>query len=291
MSKKLTIRFYRITCPDAVEFPALLKKIKRSSVKDRTHKINKIPIRAMNLSSDDAFFYGDLIKIRMDELPQIANSQNDELKDLTITADEGLGEAAAFLYHPETNIIAMQFNSHGVREGVFVRYLKHFYKHQEFCELRPILKDDTVEKYNRLKLFTKMQIKLAQGLTSNSTAKNPSVSHVLNLVKLHDSPTIDLTLSLGHGKKGRSLRDIKSFIDSIRSGIGSFFDVKKLQVEGKESIGLETEVVDFIQDLLKYEATIQANQNRTYSYTKRKKALLKAWDKHGPGLIERFNNP
>ena len=293
MSKKMTVRFYQVACPDGVEMEKVLAKIKSTKVEKRTKTINKVPIRAHDFSSDSEFCYGDLVKIRMDNIPQIANNKTDGLKDILIADDEGLGEASAFLYHKETKILALQYNMHGVRESALIRYLKCFQKVSELCELLPVLNEGEEEKFKRMTLFNKLHVKLARGLTPKVAEKNKSgtsVGNVFEIIDRHDSPNIEVTLSLGHAKKGSTLQNITGLVTDLLSDMGSKAEVKKLEVKGKESVGLDTEVVDFISSIMKFEGTVKSGKSRTYPYKNRKNVLIDAWNKYGPSLIERHNN-
>lgn len=296
MNKEISIRFYQVECPEGVRLENVLSRIRRKNARNRTVSLNSIPTLMAKLRKDDDYYQGEVIKIRMDGLPGVVRMGADEINDLELQADQGLGEEAAFLYHIPTGIIALQLNISGVRESAFCRYISNFGDTDQPFLLRPVLRQDAFARYENMQFIRNFEIKLASGFSTDileDSGGNELFSDILRHMRTYSSGSIDLKMSVGspHDRTATLDDRVRTVIEFFRNLVSSgVADVQKLKVSGKQNELLSTEVVDLIDDVMKERVKIEMSENRRYLYSARKDAVRNAWDKNKEELIARFSS-
>jgi hypothetical protein len=125
MSKKINVDFYRVEIlgNNSDKFENIIKSV-GSSANDasRTIDINHSPTRLQEFGEYPNFCDGNMMRIRMDEIPSLASVDGD-IAPITFDDDEGLGEETAFLYQIPTRVLMLQRNKFGVSASSFTKYL------------------------------------------------------------------------------------------------------------------------------------------------------------------------
>jgi hypothetical protein len=118
MPKTIKIDFFKVTMPDdaAVTFEAHLDAIQQIPLQDdaRTRSLRGDPVRLQQLHHRAGCVEGDMVRTRMDSLPEKSNVDTGELTPLDLREEEGLGEETAFLYDPPSRCLAIQRNRYSV---------------------------------------------------------------------------------------------------------------------------------------------------------------------------------
>src|SRR5580704_9270886 len=108
----------------APPFEDLVQLVEESPRDDgRNLEIGPDPARLQESGIWNHCHEGEMVRIRMDMLPRKA-SLDGALEDLDFEDDEGLGEETAFLYHPPTQVLALQRNRSGVSASGLAWYVK-----------------------------------------------------------------------------------------------------------------------------------------------------------------------
>jgi hypothetical protein len=144
----------------------------------RLDEIHKVSLSKVNTIE------GDLIKIRMDNIPMRASVKGSK-KTLGLNDDEGLGEETAFLYAPEHNVVIIQRNRWGTTPRKFETYFNHFgTRSNSMITLEPMICRDTIEKMESANSYRKLIVKV-QPFKSAEMLKEcgAAVGHAIDAMK------------------------------------------------------------------------------------------------------------
>ena len=150
-------------------------------------------------------------------------------RDFVLNPDEGFGEQTAAVYDPVHERVAVQYNHYGPKATAIARYLNEFSQEGSRFGWVPILHRDAVAKLARSPIERRLKATVAtDGLTDEDHANNVALGSILNMREQTHAGTVNLTLSLGRGKRGRSL-DLEEYVRNFLSAGEDV--VKKLSVE------------------------------------------------------------
>ena len=120
----MRVNFFRFEGDEGKIVLLLLAKIsKLADDKSRTKDIGGVPFRMQELQKSGRYWDGDIVRIRMDDLPVII-SRDGEVEEFDVDDDEGVGEETALRFDPKTRILAIQSNRSGASPSRLARYLE-----------------------------------------------------------------------------------------------------------------------------------------------------------------------
>lgn len=208
-------------------------------------------------------------------------------ESLMLNEEEGLGENAALACDPTGRVVSIQSNRHAMSEKIIARFINMF-RPETSVGFLPILRVDAVERLSRASQVRRLHVCLA-GMVDFSLLQQygMSVEDAMSMQRLHQSPTMEVTWSMGHQKGG--------LIDRVENVLRALIDYKNTP-EGQTQIraldasltleengGMVTSPVDFLTDRLYYLADVPLNTRRELD----EDALLVA---ARSALIERRND-
>lgn len=96
---------------------------------------------------------GKLLNIRMDGFPELMNTKDDAIRDITAAEEEGIIETSHFILSlaKKPMILSLEFNQYGPRINDFIFYLEHFIFKEGVAakiEYNPFVRDD-LENYKK----------------------------------------------------------------------------------------------------------------------------------------------
>ena len=155
---------------------------------------------------------GDMVRIRMDDVPRKANI-NGDIQDIDLNDDEGIGEETAFLYSPSTNTLLLQRNRHGISPSLFASYFKQK-SNVQFTYLDPILRTDVFDRLRLMNVIKTFNVKMA-GVTNPEYYKGVvnGINSIIDLKETYSAP--DITVKMSMGKRGGSL-SLEQVMSTIR---------------------------------------------------------------------------
>ena len=198
-------------------------------------------------------------KIRMDNLPQKAKASG-ERSPLDLDDDEGLGEDVAISYCQDLNIVAIQKNIHSLSANNILRLIKEVDPRCE-VEFLPVLKEDALERFLKLKCLKKIRLKI-DGTKDLSFLKDQSLNNAMNLQNLLSAPYLECTWSVGRRKK--EIPEILSkFIEKIAILIKNQRPeaICNLEITGRETEIDPSITIDLLEDRLIEQRNIPINDN------------------------------
>lgn len=248
------------------------------------------PIRLLSSTHEDACWHGEMIRIRMDEIPIRASLRGDvDLFDLE--DDEGVGEETGFMYVPRTKTLVLQRNRLSVSASAWATYFKVQAKLDDFIVLLPIIEPGTMARLNEIQEIRQIDIRFA-GIRNPDELKKKSVGveKMMELLDTFDAPSARLYLSMGHDKRGGLNRKVAKtallkLLGAARADGGNV--IAKLEISGRTA-DEELQVVDLLRDRMIERDELDLDVNRRWPYSRRKKSLYDAWKRRETQLLAQF---
>lgn len=293
MARKLKVDFFKVVLPDDSphSFEYVLHAVNNSPKDDTRNTIrNTCPFRLQNAWQTGDCWKGEMIRIRMDQLPMKAKLSG-EVSPIDLDKDEGIGEETAFLYHVPTKVLTkvltIQRNRYGVSAGVFAWYFGEKGSMAPI-ELQPVLQKDGLQRLADMKVVRKMSLNIA-GVENMTTFKGSGqgVESMLGLMNQFESPNLTLTLSMG--KRRGSLESVKAFAQSfVQFNQQGESSIHKFEISGKTEDG-EKSVIDLIEYRMVEEIEVELKSGRTLSSSEREYAIQEAFSSRKQELLEMFS--
>jgi len=223
--------------------------------------------------------FGDLVRIRMDDLPEKCN-RNGKKEPLTLDEDEGLGESNAFMIDSDRSILAIQRNKFGVSPNSLCRFIFEKTNRDGEFQFDPILTGSGLQKLKNLSTIRKMEIRLARVDPKHGLDSNQSISKTVDILNEYGGAYVNLTLSMSHKSgsmdKGKILRAFKEMVSKVDQP-----SVEKFIISGyndEDSDG-KNEIVDLLADRIGYRALIEVEEGskKSIPYLKRKRFIEEAF--------------
>lgn len=293
MEKRIKIDFYRVKMPDNATsaFEDMIDEVNDlPEDESRNVDVRGFPIRMQSCGKNNRMRWGEMIRIRMDELPLKA-SLNGNIELLDLEDDEGLGEETAFLYHASLGVLIIQRNRFGVSASSFTDYFHFLSKSDQPIILEPILQKEALKKLREMGIIRKFTVRIA-GLNHLNIFEDEklSISSLAKLSKTFEAPSVSISLSMGHNQgsltHGLVLKTVRSLLP-----YGSYHrdsPVKKIEVTGKDDDLSDTEVLDLLQYRMVETVDISLDENKRLSLQSRSAALQSAWQRRREELSSMF---
>jgi len=290
MPRKIRVDFYQVdTQKPSVLFEDIIQQISSfPSDESRNIEIRGFPIRLSTSSQRLGFWQGDLMRIRMNDIPTKA-SLSGETEPLELDDDEGLGEETAFLYHIQTNVLMMQRNRLGVSASAFAKYCRSMCHLDEDITFDPILRGNVLERLAQMQIVRKFELKVArvEDLTILQ-GQDRGVDEVLNIKDVFNAPNVSLTVSVGNRKNISLGNVIETAKKLFRSASDNSVNVKKIEVSGANEEDNQTDIIDLLEYWIREEIRINPIDLRIVSYAERLQALEQAWERRREELGRMF---
>lgn len=261
------------------EFEQVLHEISQiphnSVARNITHFDNPIRMASIAMSSNRQEWIGDMVKIRMDNIPPKASTTG-SLNPLQLSNDEGLGEETAFLYIPRHKVIVVQRNFYGVAPSIMCKYMSEKSSAKASYKLKPIISNASFDRLRRMSSVSKMQISFAN--INNSQAlvnRNDGLGDALNNFERYGAISAEITLSVGKTKKSMDIRNVIRTALSLHRHKDTN-TVKKIEISGSNEYDSKT-VLDLLEDRIVYKETIPSDENRNIPRSRRFDFLQNAW--------------
>ena len=286
--KKLTVDFYRVMMPDGdMTFEQLLTAVARRRPRDRNSNIRERSLRLQRLSPWGQCQEGELIRIRMDDLPPTVDLDG-TMADMNLPPSTGVGECAAFAYHEETHVLAMQHNMHGASASAFAGYFDSFSGLRDCIVLEPVMREDEYRQLRRLTHPRKFEVRIAHA--SDPAIRERSTLDYARLAARHDAETMEITLTAGRS------RDAWLNVDRVKEDASRFFGISwhdgdrtitKLKVSGLAA-GDEVLAIDLLKGKLKHRQEVEIRDARTIPYETRRDVVRYAFEQEREALTRMF---
>lgn len=288
MAKRITFNFWRIEMPQLERrpFERLIEEANRvTGLQNRLRPLGGYPVRAERIEAAHSVWIGEMLKLRMDEIPAKAGL-NTPIADLGLGLDEGVGEPNGFLFDPRMNILITHGEHFGVSAGKMVEYFADVAQSRGPIHVEPVLTEDAWRKFSRLSMVKAISYKIGRNINpSLLTGSGHSLSRSLRIIGDYDGLQMEVRISVG---RSRTHRMDKERLEGDISALMACYDenkqsVQKLSVSGINSEGT-TEEVDFLEGRMKVTIDVDLGVERRLTYDRRKIQLFQALRKRSEEL-------
>lgn len=285
IQRSLFADFYRVQVPDGEDFGEILESVAQTpNDKRRNVDARGTPVR-LHESHGAPTEEGDLVKIRMDEVP-VKASLSGSISPFALGSDEGVGEQTAFLYDATLETLVLQRNRYGVSASAFANYFETLTSIGPII-LEPILQEDALKKLQRLSEIRKFQVRVAGADARVFKDQAHGAKEMAQLISAFGAPNISLELSMGYSRGSLLLDRAKAaarrFLSLAEDPSGG---VTGIVITGTSDASERT-----VLDLLNYrmEESIDVPKNgRELKYSARRVALKQALGKRRQELKRMF---
>ncbi len=206
MAKQITVDFYRLSVGQGgeISFKEILKQVYSLSIQDRILQKDDFPVWLHEASIEDQYIAGDIIRLRMKNLPSKGNLSG-IINNLDFKNDEGISEHTAVFYHIDTHVLLLQKVQGGVDIGKFTNYFEEILNNTINIIDKPILDIDVIRRLDKVKDIRSYEVKFARPDNLDCfTDVHDSVEELLRINSELNSLTIEVKFSVGR-KKNTSL--------------------------------------------------------------------------------------
>lgn len=290
---RLKIDFYQVVMPGVanVTFEQIIAQIISLTPEEmRNAQVKGHYIRLQEADNFYNYWEGDLIRIRMDEMPLKASLAG-VVEPFILADNEGVGEETAFLYHPQTRILAIQYNRYGVSASQLARYFHEKSGILGDIALFPVIQEDAIERLARMRGIRRFEIRVAGQQNARIFRElGYGVGAVSNLINEFQAPSVSITFSMGHHRRGSLYRDaIQGTINGLLTISGNDrSQVEKIQISGRGEDGDEVRVIDLLRDRMSERVDINLDGYRRLSSAGRRAAVREAWERRSAELMRMF---
>lgn len=251
MDSIITVRYFQVekAVASAPDFEVALETAfdLGPSPIDRQRSIkNDVVLRLERFKTSGAFIAGEAVRVQTDNIPPEAKDTG--LVPLNIG---GLGHAVAFRYHPDLEVIAVQFDNRSVSIGKLIDYLS-FVDPSCIYRVHPLVTQNAWDRYNDGNP-RKFEIQIAA--PANLAAVEGEVGALTDagrtLGEMSDAPMIRIEVSMGNKRKGFLNKGfVTDVLKYFTSGEGKNEDIRSLRATVKDSSEEASDAIDFLNEKL-----------------------------------------
>jgi hypothetical protein len=272
--RPLRIDFYKTEDPNGhdLDIGPFITQAFALPVPDRRVDFGDSFVLLHNVHSHGQLLLGEIVRVKMNDLPDKVSRTTGVRADLGLRADEGIGRRAHFLYDADIQTLLLQRDREvrhpAFREGVVALIQADFF-------LSLLFKQDALERLNRMHVLRKLTFKIAKPQNAEAFREiDPSAAYAIELLNEHNGLFIDINISVGRHKEASLTREAV-----LRVARGLFGrrgeEVRRVLVSGREEADAATEIIDLFEDRLIYDS--EANyRGRTLDPRECERVLLEA---------------
>ena len=296
--RNITIDYYDVSVTFSDGLPAITLESMLAAIaaipagEGRNFDFTTAPVRLEEYSEDAVVCEGNMVRIRMDELPEVVNLHMGGKQPLGLNDDDGLGEQVAFLYHKATQILLYQRNIHGVPMQNFRTYVETKSGLRGAIVPRVILTNEAMRllAHNDIRP-KKLEIQVAplRNMQLFDDCGDDTVTALKQHAQLLASPSLDITFSISRQRNANlQWESAKHLINSLLSlRAADPQTVTKLRLLAQEEEGeceARNVLLDFITDRL-YDQQTCTSVGRVLTYNDRRAVLRRSWTEHEEAIL------
>ena len=284
----MRIDFYKITMPNGGgTFEAILEAVRQSDDDElcaRGWSGDHFRLQQLSSRIEGRYLEGEIIRIRPEE-PTTIGDTSGHVHSLQHPENEGPCSETAFRYDCTTKVLAIQCLRAGVTAANLAKYCEVFANLGGAIVASIVPNINEANKLGRMRYVKEYTLKLAS--IDNPTlvvARGPDSTQAVQLLRESRVPKIGITMSLGHGPKGRSL-GVADVIDSARRFFGmqsshtdggSPIQVDAVQLFGEDENHSPIQV-HMLKLIMNENRRVDKGADKRLSYDDRRDAIRDAW--------------
>ena len=246
---RITIEFYKpsVGGDNPQPFSNVLESIAQMNPRQRVRGAPD-PAGIFTLQRNGDEFVGEAARIRMEDLPRVANIGTGQRHDVDVQEREGLSEEIHFLYDSALDVVAVQKRLH-MRASALKELISDLAESP--LDFHIILRRDAWERFQQMGMVRKIYFKLArpQDLAGQ---RRPSLRRVLEEMDEFNGVSAKVQISVERERnRGLNLDSVRELVADFRARAGDF-DALSITgaIRGGDDEGSET--VDFVTGRLQH---------------------------------------
>jgi hypothetical protein len=237
MNKKVRFDFWQIEMSTGTHvFADLLKQAMAiPTLAQRACKVGDRKLRFEHLKAHERVIGGDIIKLRMDELPGIA-SETTPRQDLNLRVDQGTTEETAFVFDPRLNLLIVQRNFYGCSASIIIEYFRALLGYQGPIFSHPIVSEEGFQRLQSMRVIKKLVFRVARPRRGAiARASSTSVGHAINILNDLEAMQVEVGISVGRSRTALDkIGIIKTVRDLVSMNAANEKSVLKVLVSGED---------------------------------------------------------
>ena len=284
----MKIHAYKITSAKGSDIAALSEKILQLPLSER--EFTPVPLlRLEHRTHSKNLLFLDFAKARYGHGPGKL-SQSKGLTEVGLDADEAFGEDTGLVIDVASGFAAIQYNSHGPRVNAIAQYLSEaqrdlkMYSEDKYGFIfSKFLREDALARLKTTGLIKELEFDVAIGDEESFDSKSgKSLSRFFDRPFPNGTARVRIIIKAA-GRRGTGLerKGVSAVIDNILDDRDS---ARALKVSGLDEHGQRFHQIDFLEDSLVINTTLQLKSGQRYSRSDRWNALdeaMKTWKAEG----------
>ena len=246
---------------------------------DRNMLLNKEHYRVEAIQKIRDFWCLDFIKIRMDHGPG-KGGLTSHVQPFNLGNDEGFCEETAVLIHPQSKVMAVQYNHHGPRVGAIAEYIAFFDPAVPMMlQPTPYLDNLVEQQLVNKRIFSKFQMTFERtAFTAAEYAANSSLARAAQCAASLEGDRINIEVSVTgrDNTLGQQTLDIATLVLQKMRGMEEVA-ISSAKLSAKENIDDRLEVLDLVAQRVYSKQTVATGPDRRYPQGARWDALQRAY--------------
>lgn len=269
----MRVSYFQITTPsdEARRFGHLLLDIGSLPIAGRERRLSQGALfRLERIEEQDRFILGDFTRRQMTDIPPEA--QEHGLTELPLQDGSGLGHSAAFLLDVETGCLALERRRGAASSGRVLEYLRAF---EEGLDLRltPHLSSGAWARFDGGQpRQLRFRVAAAPNINQVGGADDGLIHTLIAQRNALDAPQITVEVSVGR-ERNRSLDflGVRRLIDALwTANKQGDMNVTDLRAVTKPDDGGSSEAIDFLEEFMSDQESIDLPRNPENSYIVRR---------------------
>ena len=231
------------------------------TITDRNLAISDGFVRIGNWRKNGGSYQGIMLRLRTENVAQIARFDSDVMQDLALQPGEALTEYCCFAYYPTKQILVLHRSRNAGGSARLNDYLERMVRAGNVT-LAVVLNRDAFQRLDRITEVTLAELKIAMPkLKTLPQADDEPAKDMIALAKLSGATTVSATLSMGRSKKPM----LSAFRDAMKHFAGTYEEaVERAVVTGRsEEEPGETITVDLITDRMREKVQIDVVEGQS----------------------------
>jgi len=273
-------------------FQQVLEMVMGKSPADATINVSGTPCRLDQCTKRDPLYQGNLVKIRMEQVPGVASVAEAGITPIELEEHEGIGEQTAFLFDRRTEVLAMQRNRFGVTARVFVRYFGEFLQQPAMLLLHPVLQSGTLRQLQRMNIIRKLKISVAGAETRIFRDQGFAAKQLAEIQTMFGAPAVEVIVKMGHARGSLATNAVRTAVNGLLRISNAETEADKNSIQDLKVHGGADDSDYAWLDLLNnrmYEVVTFSTDSRIVPYDNRREAVRTAWSRRSSERHEMYS--
>jgi hypothetical protein len=265
-------------------FADAFTEISAIPVASRKTEVQGRPYRMSHLAYDKKrkLWTGDIVRVRMQNLPGIADLESEDIRDIELDDNEGISECAAFLFSEPDNILFLQRSRMAVGSHLVSPLFRKLSGVDSAWSLDPVPRPDALQRILTAAEVKTITVKFAR-VKASALTLSPKDGDVkaIELIQTGIVPSFKLEMSNGRGGEKMNVRSAIALVKRLFSMSGKSgndeIEIDHLRVQGTDADGevLDVKMLDY---QLSFKGLASDLKSRRIPYSSRRVLAERAYD-------------